>query len=140
MGFLVPTARRLGTNEGVPYLNRFLDHPWFSRYIGGVEGLAVLTGLILFWNASGGLQGTWLSQPQGIAFSVGGLAAIAALIVSGPLSGTLSALYSLGDDGAAAGRDLAFEQSHRRLASIARAYLSLLVVAVAGMASAQYLV
>lgn len=96
LGFLTPTARRLGPEAGSSYLNRFLDHPLFSRYISSVEGLAVLSGLILLWNASGGLQGAWLGSPTGLALVAGGASTIGALMVSIPISATLSKLYNLG--------------------------------------------
>lgn len=137
MGFIVPTARRLGPAEGTRYLNRFLDHRWFSAYISSVEGLAVLTGLILFWDASGGLQGTWLSTGTGIAFSVGGLAAIVTISLSGVLSKTLSLLYHLDAGGEV--DVMEFRRLHRRLAALGNVSVVLLVVAVIGMASAQYL-
>ena len=144
MGFFIPTARRLGAVEGTLYLNRFLDHPWFSRYISSVEGTTVLTGLVLFWNASGGLQSAWLTSPTGIAFSLGGAAAIIALGISIPISATLSKLYYLGEEIASRQdsgheRDSAFNDYHSRLARLGAVYVPLLALALAAMASAQYL-
>ena len=144
MGFFIPTARKLGAVEGTSYLNRFLDHAWFSRYISSVEGLAVLTGLILFWNASGGLQSAWLTSPTGLGFAIGGAAAIIALGISVPISATLSKLYYLGEeitsrpDGGHE-RDSAFDEWHSRLARLGTVYVVLLAIALAAMASAQYL-
>ena len=139
-GFLIPTSKRLGPAAGSSYLNAFLDHPWFSRYISGVEGLAVLTGLILFWNTSGGLETTWLTSPTGLAFAIGGTAAIVALVVSGRISATLGSLYRTGQEiSEDPGRDFAFHQRHAVLARLGNLYLTMLVIALGGMASAQYL-
>ena len=139
-GFVVPTSRQLGFAEGGLFLNRFLDRRWFSAYISAVEGLAILTGLILFWNASGGLQGSWLSTPTGMAFSIGGAAGLAALGFSFTISSTLSKLYYLEEDGSRAPvPKTKFAELHARLARISRAYFALLIIAVVAMASAQYL-
>jgi hypothetical protein len=143
-GFVLPRARELGPVIGGQYLNHFLDHRWFSSYISGVEGLAVVTGLVLFWNASGGLQSTWLTSPTGLAFSVGGGAAVLALGLSIPISQTLSTLYYLTDDidskpHADPAQADAFERQHARLASLGSLYAVLLAIAVLAMASAQYL-
>ena len=144
MGFILPRARNLGPVRGGVYLNEFLDHPGFSLYISGVEGLAVLTGIVLYWNASGGLQGAWVTSPTGVAFSLGGTAAIVALGISIPISNSLSKLYHLTDsvDSHRIGNPdhlTAFKGYHSRLARLGTIYAILLTVAVVGMASAQYL-
>lgn len=143
-GFILPRAKKLGPEVGGTYLNRFLAHPWFSGYISSVEGLAVLTGLVLYWNASGGLQGFWMTSPMGLAFSVGGLAALVASGLSFPISKSLRRLYYLVDDVDAEWNGdrldvAAFKSEHTRLARIGALYSTLLAIAVAGMASAQYL-
>jgi uncharacterized membrane protein len=143
-GFLIPTSKRLGPVAGSAYLNRFLDHPRFSLYISGVEGIAVLTGLVLFWNASSGFEPAWLTSPTGIGFAIGGAAALIALAVSVPISAALGALYRVGEEIASlsaddAHRNSAFHQKHVRLTRLGNVYVTLLAVAVTGMASARYL-
>jgi putative copper export protein len=137
LGFVVPRSRQLGSVEGGLFLNRFLDHRWFSAYISAVEGLAILSGLILFWNASGGLQGSWLSTPTGIAFTIGGAAGVIALGFSFAISSALSKLYYLDDEPTS--KTKRFADLHARLARISLFYLALLTLAVVAMASAQYL-
>ena len=125
-------------------MKRFLDHPWFSTYITAVELLTVITGFVLFWNASGGLEGVWLTSPTGLAFTVGAVAAVIALGISFPICLTLSKLYYLGDDsdpgpGDGQAQAPSFEEYHNRLALLGSLYATLLTLAVVGMASAQYL-
>lgn len=143
MGFIVPRSRHLGPEVGGTYLKRFLDHPWFSTYITVVELLTVITGFVLFWNASGGLQGLWLTSPTGLAFTVGAIAGVIALGISLPISFTLSKLYYLTDDSPGPGDGQAqapsFEEYHKRLTLLGSLYATLLTLAVVGMASAQYL-
>jgi hypothetical protein len=97
-GFITPTVRTLGPVEGSRFLNRLLDHRWFSVYISSVEGLAVLSGGVLYWNASAGFNYRWMVSPTGAAFGLGALAAVAALLVSVRVSGTLGRLYYLGEE------------------------------------------
>ena len=144
MGFIVPHARHLGPEVGGTYLKRFLDHPWFSTYITAIELLAVITGFVLFWNASGGLEGVWLTSSTGLAFTVGAIAAVIALGISFPISLTLSKLYYLADasdpgPGEGQAQAPSFEEYHGRLALLGSLYATLLTLAVVGMASAQYL-
>lgn len=144
MGFIIPRARDLGPEAGGTYLKRFLDHPRFSTYITAVEVLTVITGLVLFWNASGGLQGVWLTSPSGLAFTVGGIAGVIALGISLPISLTLSKLYYLPEDTSPGPRSghaqgPGFAEYHKRLALLGSLYATLLTLAVVGMASAQYL-
>jgi hypothetical protein len=143
-GFLIPRARTLGPVIGGAYLNRFLDHPWFSIYISAVEALAVITGLALFWNSSGGLESAWMTSPTGLAFTIGGVAAIAALGIGVPISRSLSKVYYLTDSldsQSTPGGDQvsAFERHHTKLARLGALDITLLTIAAIAMASAQYL-
>jgi putative copper export protein len=140
MGFITRTARRDGLREGRPYLNRFLDHPFFSVYITAAEGLAVLSGGVLFWNASNGLQSEWIGSPMGSGFSIGAAAAILALGTSLPISKNLSEIYYLvAADQQPTDSSARYNGLHRRLALLGNVYMALLAIAVAGMASANYL-
>ena len=144
MGFIVPRARTLGPMTGGAYLNGFLDHPWFSLYISLVEGLAVVTGLVLYLNSSNGLRGAWMTSATGLAFSIGGAAAMLALGISVPISTSLSKLYYLTLDLSSEEKEnrdqvCALDERHTRLARLGAIYTTLLAVAVVGMASAQYL-
>jgi hypothetical protein len=52
-----------------------------------VAALTVLSGSVLYWRDSGGLQLTWITSATGFAFTVGGLAAIAAFVGGDVLMG-----------------------------------------------------
>lgn len=143
-GFIAPIARSRGLEEGSTFLNAVLDHRWFSIYISSVEGIAVLTGGLLYWNSSGGFESGWIVSPTGLAFGAGGLAGFAALIVSIGISRTLSILYHLAEGSAMesdehASRLARFQELHRTLASLNRVYAGLLLVTVIAMAAARYL-
>lgn len=141
-GFVVPTARSMGPTQGVGVLNRFLDRRWFAAYFTTIEALTVLTGLVLYWNLSGGFLLAWVTSPPGVAFGLGGIAAIVALIVSGRVSQLLGQLYALEEadrDLDEQGRSERFRSFHQALARANGWYVGLLLVAVVAMASARYL-
>ena len=52
-----------------------------------VAGLTILSGAVLYWHDSNGLQAAWITSPTGLAFTIGGLAAILAFVLGGILIG-----------------------------------------------------
>lgn len=77
--FLFPTAQALG-----PAAQPFMDHLTKRRrtgiYFPIVAALAILAGAALYWRDSNGLDSTWVTSPSGLAFTIGGLAAIVAFV------------------------------------------------------------
>lgn len=139
--FVVPTAAAMGPTHGVRFLNRLLDRAWFSLYFTAVEALTVLSGLVLYWNISGGFQAAWITSTPGLTFTVGAGAALVALVVSGRVSQLLGQLYRL-DPATATDdpqQDRPFSELHRSLSRTNAVYVTLLLVAVIAMASARYL-
>jgi hypothetical protein len=61
-----------------------MDHLMKRRRMGVffpiVAALTILSGAGLYWRASGGLQAAWITSPSGLAFTIGGLAAIASFV------------------------------------------------------------
>lgn len=45
-----------------------------------VSALTVLSGAALYWRASNGLDAAWIGSAPGLAFTIGGIAALAAFI------------------------------------------------------------
>lgn len=78
--FLQPTAEATG-----PDGQRFMLHLLRNRRLSEVSlAAAVLTGAaggILFWLNSSGLQASWITQPQGLGFTLGGMAGLGALLL-----------------------------------------------------------
>lgn len=139
--FVVPTSAGMGPMHGVRFLNRLLDRAWFSLYFTAVEALTVVTGVVLYWNISGGFQVAWITSTPGLTFTVGAAAALVALVVSGRVSQLLGQLYELDpatttDDQQQDGR---FSEMHGSLSRTNAVYVTLLLVAVTAMASARYL-
>jgi len=108
--------------------------------------IAVLGGLALYWRDSSGLQLAWIQTPTGIAFTIGGLAAIAAWLGGGIFVGpAVQRVAAIGAEmktlagpptPALLGR---MHAAQERLHQLGLVDLWLLGIAVVGMATARYL-
>ncbi len=143
--FLQPTVAALGMQA-----QPFIEHLMVRRRMGVmfpiVAGLTILSGAVLYWRDSNGLQAAWITSPTGLAFTIGGLAAIGAFVLGGILIGP-----GVGEQAAVA-RELAeskAEPTAEQNARLARAAgklklagridLPLLLLAGLTMAVARYL-
>ena len=143
--FLFPTARALG-----PAAQPFMEHLTKRRRIGAyfpiVAALTILAGAALYWRDSNGLDSAWISSPSGLAFTIGGVAAIVAfvggMILIGPSASEQAAVQkelaaSGGAPNAAHLERLA--RADRRMQLANRIDLPLLLVAGLTMAVGRYL-
>jgi uncharacterized membrane protein len=77
--FVQPTAKALG-----PAGQAFMDHLMKRRGMGIffpiVAALALISGAALYWRDSGGLQAAWIASPTGLAYTIGGIAALVAFV------------------------------------------------------------
>ena len=94
VSFLQPAAQRAG-----PEGNKFMQVLGASRLSPVLSVLAllnVLSGLIMYWRNSGGLQAAWITSGMGLGFTVGALAGLVALgfglIVARPANVRMGAL------------------------------------------------
>lgn len=142
--FLGPSVRQVGP-DGAKVMQaiaqrRFLD------VMPIVAGLTILTGLILYWQLSGGLAAGWVTSPFGISLTVGGVASIlafgvgvfvmrAATLRAGRLAAGLAAMPEPDREEAQAH----IQRLRQRAASSARVVAVLLLIAVVTMAVARYL-
>jgi hypothetical protein len=142
--FIEPTAGELG-----PAGDRFMAH-LVRRRAALVMAIAAITalgaGAALYWIDSGGLRLEWISTHTGIGFTVGGIAALIAFAIAGiflkpgvdrfaamPIDDTSSASAAPEPDHGELER---FERRFRRWSLI---QVSLLLLAIAAMATARYL-
>ena len=94
-GFLLPTARATGREGG-----RFMQHLMLQRrlpiFLAIAMLLTVLSGFILYGRLVSATHGAWAGTPPGIAYGVGGLAAIlgalVGMVVSGPAARRMAAI------------------------------------------------
>ncbi len=142
--FLQPTAQATAP-EGQRFMLHLLRNRRFSEVGLAAAILTVGAGAILFWRDSNGLQLAWMSRPPGLGFTVGGVAALIALVVFAFLG------YPIGRQIVAIGSRLEAERrpptgdeqrtladAQRRGKRVGTAVLVLLAIAAASMATARY--
>jgi len=143
--FLAPTAAALGDSA-----QPFMDHLMRRRRMGilfpVVAALTVVAGAALYWRDSGGLQPAWIMSSTGLAFTVGGAAAIASfalgfVLVAPSVMEQTAVRNELAASGAAPSADQLARLEHAdhlmRLAT--RVDLPLILLAGLTMATARYL-
>jgi hypothetical protein len=82
-----------------------------------VAALTVLSGVALYWRASNGLDGAWIKSAPGIAFTVGGLAAIISFVGGLVLVGPSFAEQAAVQAELACGDGVLSESQRQRLAT-----------------------
>ena len=143
--FLFPSAQALGP-AGQPFMDQLMNRRQMGVFFPIVAALTVLSGAVLYWRDSDGLDPTWISSPSGLAFTIGGLAAILAfvggLILVGPSAAEQTAV---GNELAANGgvpteaQRQRLERAERRMQLASRIDLPLILLAGLTMAIGRYL-
>lgn len=123
-----------------------LSQPPLTATLSSASGLAVLSGILLYWRASGGFDSAWIGTAPGLALTAGGVTALLAMVIGVIVSRpAASRMAALGREIAAAGGPPSPAQAAEVQALSARleralyqtAYL--LVITLIGMAIARYL-
>jgi putative copper export protein len=145
IGFVAPTARELGPPAG-PFLAHLAGKKRVTEVILAAAGLTVLAGLLMYWRVSGGLDSDWIGSTYGLTLTIGAICGIVAFVIGlTVVRPTNNATLALAREITDAGGPPSPEQAARMQALQARGkttgliLLPLLLVAVAAMASAQYL-
>jgi uncharacterized membrane protein len=143
--FLLPTARTLG-RAGQPFMDHLMNRRRLGIFFPIMVALTILSGAVLYWRESGGFQSTWISSPPGLAFTIGGLAAIAAFVAGSVLTGPSVAEQTAVQNELAAGDGVPteaqrqrLERARRRMQLASRIDLPLVLAAGLTMAVARYL-
>lgn len=143
--FLSPTASALG-NSAQPFMDHLMRRRRMGLMFPIVAALTVLAGAALYWRDSGGLQWAWISSPTGLAYTIGGAAAIASFVLGFILvAPSIAEQSAVRNELAASGGGPSEAQQERlrhadRLMRLAgRVDLPLLLVAGLTMATARYL-
>lgn len=143
--FLQPTVEALGT-AGQPFMEHLMNRRKMGIMFPIVAALTILSGAVLYWRDSGGLQLTWITSPTGLAFTVGGLAAIIAFVGGGILIGpgiaeqtAVRGELAAGDGVPTSAQQERLDRADRRLKLAGRIDLPLLILAGLTMAVARYL-
>ena len=143
--FLQPTVVALGAS-GQPFMEHLMNRRKLGIFFPIVAALTILSGAVLFWRDSQGLQLDWITSPTGLAFTVGGLAAIAAFVGGAVLIGpgiaeqtAVKGELAGGDGVPTAAQRERLDRADRRLKLASRIDFPLLILAALTMAVARYL-
>ncbi len=112
----------------------------FSQAMAATAGLTVLTGFLLFWHDARTGGPSWPSTPVGMGFSVGGVAALSAMLVGlfmmRPTIEKIGKLMTAAAGGPPSAEVIALmAKAHKG----GRIVAALLLIAVAAMSVARYL-
>lgn len=142
--FIEPTAKATAP-ESQKFIQYFMNRRHYSQFMGITSMLTVAAGAVLFWQASGGLQWSWLTSGPGIVYSLGAVHGIAVFILGmvmiKPRAERLGALGAA--IGAAGGVPTPGQVAELRkldgeMTRLGWADFVLLAVALATMATARY--
>ncbi len=138
--FVAPAVTLAGP-EGAKFMQRLVLGTRFVVVTATTAGLTVLTGLLLYWRASGGLRVEWMSTGTGVMFTIGGLAGLIALFAGLAIGANSRKLAALGASlqGAPSPEQAAeIARLQNRLSNLSAATAILLLVVLIAMATAQY--
>ena len=143
--FLMPAAQALGPS-GQAFMEQLMKRRRMGVFFPIVAALTILAGAALYWRDSNGLALSWITSGPGIAYTIGGLAAIAAfvggMVLIGPgIAAQTAVAAELAASGAApnAAQQARLEQADRRLKLAGQIDWPLLLVAGLTMAVGRYM-
>jgi hypothetical protein len=143
--YLFPAVQEMGP-AGAPVM-KALVHRGVVKYMASIGGLTVVTGVYLFWRFTGGFDPAVSASRAGMAFSVGALTGLIALILGGSMVGaSVKKLVAL--DAQAARLPEGAERAalmntmnglRARLVTFGRIVVLLLLISMAAMALGHYI-
>jgi hypothetical protein len=146
MILLVTRTARLRGADGDIFMSTLLTEGKAARYFEAAALTTVIAGALLYWRASDGLQLVWITSPTGLAFTIGAVAAITALVWGGLMVGPAGKrAKAIQDEIAAAGglssaaQRTELDAIKAKLGRFAVVDLVMLGTAVVTMAVARYL-
>jgi hypothetical protein len=143
--FLAPTEKALGP-AAQPFMDHLINRRRMGIFFPIVAALTILAGAALYWRDSNGLDPAWISTPTGLAYTIGGLAAIGAfvggMVLIGPSIAAQTAVQNelaAGDGVPTEAQRQRLEQADRRMQLAMRIDFPLILVAGLTMAVGRYL-
>lgn len=143
--YLQPAVKELGPT-GQQFMGHLVEKKKLSVVILTSAVVTILAGILLYWRDSNGFDLDWITSATGLAFTVGGVAAILAFVFGLILvKPAMDRMGTLGQSIAMSGgppTDAQVSEMQRlgsRLTLIGQLNLLLLIVAVVAMAAARFL-
>lgn len=143
--YLQPSVRELGPT-GQQFMGHLVEKKKIPIVITTSAALTLLAGILLYWRASNGFDLDWITSATGLAFTVGGVAAILAfaigLIIVKPAVDRMGAIGQAIAMSGGPPTDAQVSDMQRlgaRLTLVGQITMVLLTVAVVTMATARFL-
>ncbi len=138
--FITPTVAATG-EAGGSFIRGLIQGTKIILYMNLASWLTILTGLYMYWVFSAGFSPAWITTSQGLALTISGLTAVAALVIGQTVSRPSSnRIAALGREIQAGGGPPTPEQAeeigslNNRLVSAGRWVAVLLMLTIIGMA------
>jgi hypothetical protein len=143
--YLGPAIQELGP-AGMPVMAKMVRRGVVA-YMASIGGLTVVTGIYLFWAFTGGFDPAISASRAGLAYSIGALTGVIALILGGSmLGGSVKKLVAVGAKAASLpeGAERAalmntIDGLRARLVTFGRIVVLLLLISMATMALGHYI-
>jgi uncharacterized membrane protein len=144
VAFIEPTAKATAP-EGSKFVQYLVGRGRFSLFMVIASSLSVLSGAVLYWHSSGGLQSAWIGSGPGLVYTFGSLAGIAVYLVGMfMVRPRVDRLEVLGREMEAAGAGPAapqiplMQRLDQELSIVGRVDFGLLAISTLAMAAARY--
>jgi uncharacterized membrane protein len=140
--FVTPAVTKLGPDGG-KFMRSLLNDTPYLQAIAGAAVATVLSGVWMYLRVSNNFSADWLSQTRNIILTIGALAGLAAaghgLFAIAPLGRKIQALGNQMAGGPPTPEQLStMQQLQAKLSRNVPITAAMMIVAVAGMASARY--
>lgn len=143
--YLQPSVKELGPT-GQQFMGHLVEKKKLPVVILTSAVVTIFAGILLYWRDSNGFDPDWITSATGLAFTVGGVAAILAfvfgLILVKPAMDRMSSIGEAIAMGGGPPTEAQISEMQRlgsRLTLIGQINLLLLIVAVVAMAAARFL-
>jgi uncharacterized membrane protein len=142
--FVEPSVKSLGS-ASPRFMQDFIGKRRYPVYMSVVSMLTILSGALLFWNSSGGLQISWIQSGPGIGFTIGSIASLLfflmGMLMIKPRADRIGELgMEIGESGNPPDPNLLGEMRKldKEITTLERTDFILLVIALLTMITARY--
>lgn len=142
--FIEPSVKSLGP-AGPKFMQELIGKRGYSQYMGIVSFLTVVSGALLYWNTSGGLNLNWITSGIGIGFTIGAVVSIVVFFLGilaikprGDRMGVLGKEIAMAGGPPSPAQQTELVRLEGELATLERIDFILLTIALITMATARY--
>ena len=139
--FFIAPAADATSDSGRKFFAYLVRNMRFTQRFAAAAGITVLAGAILYWIDSSGLTSDWMRSGPGLGFGIGALFALVGMLIGvrvGILTRRIVSIASAIQGRPTQGQVLQLDTAQRQVYVLRRVQDTLLVIALALMATARY--